>query len=146
MKIIKTSRGFLKLSFRVGIVYEDGKEIPQYMKFVFPKVHISGSLRKIQKEYNIQPQLFRGEIDHNLLTLSHYKEHEKLLKPCLIDDVLGVASVVAKLGNKIQRITGVSFKNSLTESSLAWSTLRKYMKQSGKTFYTLKKVFSRFHS
>ena len=41
MKIIKTSRGFLKLSFRVGTVYENDKEIPQYMKFVCSKVHIS---------------------------------------------------------------------------------------------------------
>ena len=64
MKIIKTSRGFLKLSFRVGTVYEDDKEIPQYMKFVCSKVHIFGSLTKIQKEYNIQPQLIKSEIDH----------------------------------------------------------------------------------
>ena len=109
MKIIKTSRGFLKLTFRVGTVYEDGEEIQQYMKFVCSKVHISGSLKKIQKEYNIQPQLFKGEIDHNLITLSNYKEHEKLWKPYLIDDVLGLASAVAKHGIKIQRITGVSF-------------------------------------
>ena len=53
MKIIKTSRGFLKLSFRVGTVFDDGKEIPQNMKFVCSKVHISGSPKKIQKEYNI---------------------------------------------------------------------------------------------
>ena len=143
MKIIKTSRGFLKLSFRVGTVYENDKEIPQYMKFVCSKVHISGSLKKIQKEYNIQPQLIKGEIDHNLINLSNYKEHEKLWKPYLIDDVLGLAAVVAKHGNKIQKITAVSFKNSLTESSLAWSTLGKYMKQSAKTFYTPKNKYVR---
>ena len=100
MKIKKTSRGFLKLGFRVGSVYENDKEIPQYMKFVCSKVHISGSLNKIQKEYNIQPQLIKGEIDHNLITLSNYKEHEQLWKPYLIDDVLGLAAVVAKHGNK----------------------------------------------
>ena len=143
MKLIKTSRRFLKLSFRVGTVYENDKEIPQYMKFVCSKVHISGSLMKIQKEYNIQPQLIKGEIDHNLITLSNYKEHEKLWKPYLLDDVLGLAAVVAKHGNKIQKITGVSFKNLLTESSLAWSTLGKYMKQSGKTFYTPKNKYVR---
>ena len=49
MKIIKTSRGFLKLSFRVGTIYENNKEIPQYMKFVCSKVHISGSLKKYKK-------------------------------------------------------------------------------------------------
>ena len=65
----------------------------------------------------------------------------------LIDDVLGLAAVVAKHGNKIQKITGVSFKYSLTESSLAWFTLGKYMKQSGKTFYTPKNKYVRdfFH-
>ena len=111
-KNIKTSRGFLKLSFRVGVVYEDGKEISHYMKLVCSKVHISGSLRKIQKEYNIQPQLIKGEIDNSLITLLNYKEHGKLWKPYLIDDVLGLAAVVARHGNKIQKLTGVSFKNS----------------------------------
>ena len=77
MNIRKTSRGFLKLSFRVGTVYENDKEIQQNMKFICSKVHISGSLKKIQKEYNIQPQLIKSEIAHNLLTLSNYKEHEK---------------------------------------------------------------------
>ena len=138
-KIIHTSRGFLKVSFRVGTVYgENNREIPQYMKFVCSKVHISGSLRKIQKESGIEPQLLKGEMDHNDITLSNYREREKFWKPYLIDDVLGLAAVVAKHGNKIQKITGVLFKNSLTESSLAWSTLGNYIKQLGKIFYTPK--------
>ena len=119
MKIIKTSGGFLKLRFRVGTVYEDDRAIPQYMNFVCSKVHISGFLKKIQKEYNIQPQVINGEIDHNLITLSNYKQHEKIWKPYFIDDVLGLAAFVGKHGNKIQKITGVSFENSLTVSSLA---------------------------
>ena len=138
MKINKTSRGFLNLNFRVGTVCEDDKEIPQYMKFVCSKVHISGSSMKIQKEYNIKQQLIKGEIDHNLITLSNYKELEKIMRPYLVDNVLGLAAVVAKHGNKIQKITDVSFKNSLTESSLAWSTLGKNTEQSGKSFNTPK--------
>ena len=78
MKLMKTSRGFLKLSFGVGFVYEHDKELPQYMKFVCSRIHISGSLKKIQKEYNIQQQLTKSEIDHNLINLSNSKEHEKL--------------------------------------------------------------------
>ena len=109
------------------------------MKFVCSKVHISGSLRKIQKEYDIQPQLLKGELDHNDITLSNYKEREQFWKPNLVDDMLGLGAVAARHANKIQKLTGVSFKNSLTESSLAWSTLGYYIKQSGKTFYTPKK-------
>ena len=143
MEIIKTSPRFLKLSFRVGTVYDDDREIPQYMKFVCSKVVIPGSLKKIQKEYNIQPQLIEGEIDHNLITLSIYMQLEKICKPYLIDDVLGIAAVVAKHGNKIQKITDASFKNSLTEFSLAWFCLGKYVKASGKTFFTPKNKYVR---
>ena len=106
------------------------------MKFVCSKVHISGSLRKTPKEYDIQPQLIKGEINHNLITSTNYKEHEKFCKPYLVDDILGLAAVVAKRGNKIQKLTGVSFKNSLTESFLAWSCSGNIVKESRKTFYT----------
>ena len=49
MKIKKTSRRRLNLGCRVGTVYEDDKELPQYMITVCSKVHISGSLKKIRK-------------------------------------------------------------------------------------------------
>ena len=58
----------------------------------------------------------------------------------MINDVLGLGMLVAKHANKIQKITGVSFKTSLTQSSLSWSTLGKYMETSGKSFYTPKKI------
>ena len=95
------------------------------MKFVCSKVHISGSLRKIQKEYGIQPQLLKTEMEHSDITLSNYIEKERFWKPYLINDVLGLGMLIAKHANKIQKITGVSFKTSLTQSSLSWSTLGK---------------------
>ena len=118
VKIIKTSRGLIKLSFRAGSVWEDDREIPKYAKLVRSKCHIAGSLKGIQKEYNIQPQLLKGEIAHDLIALNNYKEHENLRKLYSIEDVLCLAYVVSKHGNSIQKITGVSYKNSLTESSL----------------------------
>ena len=132
-QVVHTSRGFLKVSFKVGSVYDDdNREIPQYMKYVCSKVHLSGSLKKIQKENEIQPQLLKSEIEQNDVSLSNYKEKEQLWKPHLVNDVLGLAAVAAKHGNNIQKITCVSFKNSLSESSLAWATLGKYLNQEGK--------------
>ena len=103
METIKTSRGLIKLSFRAGSVWEDDREIPKYAKIVCSKCHISGSLKEIQKEYNIQPQLLKRENAHNLITLSNYKDHENLWRHNLIDDVLGLAYVVSKQGNSIQK-------------------------------------------
>ena len=122
---------------------EDDREIPKYAKFVCSKCHITGSLKDIRKEYNIQPQLLKGEIAHDLIKLSNYKEHEKLWKPYLVDDVLGLTYVVSKHGNSIQKITFVSYKNSLTESSLGWACLGKYLKEDGKTFYTPRNKYVR---
>ena len=126
-EITDTSRGILKLIIRVGTVFENDREIPLYMKFVCSEVHISGSLRKIQKEYEIQPQLLKTEMEHNDVTLYNYREKKHIWKPYLINDILGLAMLVARHGNKIQKTTGVSFKNSLTQSSLSWSTLGVYM-------------------
>ena len=80
----------------------------------------------------------KGETAHDLITLSNYKEHEKLRKPYLIDDMLGLAHVVSKHGNSIEKVTGVSYENSFTESSLGWACLGRYLKEDNKTIYTTK--------
>ena len=112
IKLIKTSRGPIKLSFKAGSVTEDDKEIPKNMKHVCSKCHISGSLESIQKECNIQPDLMKVEIYHDLTNFGNYKDLENLWRPYLVVDVLGLAYVVAKHGSSIQKITGVSYKDS----------------------------------
>ena len=140
IKIIKTSRGLKKISFKAGSVIENDREIPKYMKFVCSKCHISGSLKSIQKEYNIQPDLKKCEIDYDLIKIAKYKDYENSWRPYLIDDVLGLAYVVVKHGNSIQKITGVSYKNSLTEAALGWSCLGRYLKEDTKVLYTPRKM------
>ena len=75
LKKLKTSGGLIKLSFKAGYYIEDGKEDPKYMKFVCSKCHLSGSLKSIQKEYNIQPDLMEDEIDHGLINIGIYKDY-----------------------------------------------------------------------
>ena len=85
----------------------------------------------------------KGEIDHDLINISNYRDYENLCRPYLIDDVLGLAYVVAKHGNSIQKITGVSYKNSLTEAALGWSCLGRYLKENNKILYTPKNQYVR---
>ena len=132
----KTSRGLIRLFFEAGSVLENDVEIPIYMKFVCSKCHVWGSLKDIQKDYKIQPTLMRGEVDHDVIIITNYKDYENSWKPYLIDDVLGLAYGVAKNGNHIQKISGVSYKNSLTEDSLGWPCLGRNLKENSKDFYT----------
>ena len=49
-----------------------------------------------------------------------------------------MAYVAAKHGNDIQKFTGVSEKNSLTEAFLGWSGFGKHLKEDNKVLYTPK--------
>ena len=66
----------------------------------------------------------------------NYKQHEYQRKPDLGNHVLGLAYVISKHGNCLERITGVLYKNSKTESALTWSGLGNHLKEENKSFYT----------
>ena len=91
------------------------------MKLVCSKCHISGSLKSIQKEYTIQLDLLKGELNHDLINIGQKKDYENSWKTYFTDDVLVLAYVIAKHENSIQIITDVSYKKSLTEASSGWS-------------------------
>ena len=49
LKIIKTTRGLISLSFRCGVKIVNTCEVPRYVKFTCSKSHIKGSLEKNRK-------------------------------------------------------------------------------------------------
>ena len=108
------------------------------MKFNFSKFLISGSIKDIQKEYSIQPDILKGEIDLALINNGNYIDYENPWKPHLIDYVLGLAYVVARHCNSLQKNTGVSHKNCLTEAALCWSCLSRYLKEDRRLYKHLK--------
>ena len=85
----------------------------------------------------------KGQINHDLLNIDNYKDYENLWRPYPIDDVLGLAYVIAKHGNSIQKIRGVSYEDSLTEAALGWSCLGRYSKEDNKILYTPKNKYVR---
>ena len=70
LKIIKTARGLISLSFRCGVKVVNTVEVPQYVKFTSSKPHIKGSLEKVGREYELQPELLKGEIEHSVINKS----------------------------------------------------------------------------
>ena len=108
------------------------------MKFACSKCHISGSLKSIQKEYNIPTEKTKSEIIQDLTIIGIYKDYEILWRPYLSDDIVGIVYVVAKHGKNFQKMTGVSYKISLKEASSGWSYLGKFLKEDKKILYALK--------
>ena len=64
LKIIKTGRGLISLSFRCGVKVV---EVPQYIKYTCTKSHLKGSLEKIGREYGLQPELLKEKLNTQLI-------------------------------------------------------------------------------
>ena len=67
LKVIKTARGLISLSFRCGVKIVNTVEVPQYLKFTCSKSHIKGSLAKIGKEYGLQSEPSKEKLNTQLL-------------------------------------------------------------------------------
>ena len=129
LKIIKTARGLISLSFRCGVKIVNTCEVPQYVKFTCTKSHIKGSLEKIGKEYGLQPELLKGEMDHSLINKNNFAELRHIWQPYLISDVLCLAFIYARHSMEMQKMTGFGIKDCLTEASLGWKCFGTYNKK-----------------
>ena len=128
LKIIKTARGLISLSFRCGVKIVNTCEVPQYVKFTCSKSHIKGSLNKVAKEYGLQPELLKGEIEHSNINKNNFVELRHIWEPYLISDVLCLAYIYARHSMEMQKMTGFGIKDCLAEASLGWKCFGTYNK------------------
>ena len=117
----------ISLSFRCGVKIVNKCEVPQYVKFTCSKSHIKGSLDKIGKEYGLQPELLKKEIEHSVINKNNFVELRHIWEPYLIS-VLCLAFIYARNSMEMQKMTGFGIKDCLTEASLGWKCFGKYNK------------------
>ena len=141
LKIIKTARGLISLSFRCGVKIVNTCEVPQYVKFTCSKSHIKGSLEKIGREYNLQPELLKGEIEHSVINKNNFVKLRHIWEPYLVSDVLCLAFIYARHSMEMQKMTGFGIKDCLTEASLGWKCFGTYNKD--REFYTFNDKYVR---
>ena len=134
LKIIKTARGLISVYFRCGFKIVNTVEVPQYVKFTCSKSHIKGSLEKIGREYGLQPELLKGEIEHSVINKNNFAELRHIWEPYLISDVLCLAFIYARHSMEMQKKSGFGIKDCLTEASLGWKCFGTYNKN--REFYT----------
>ena len=141
LKIIKTARGLISLSFRCGFKVVNTVEVPQYVKFTCSKSHIKGSLEKIGREYGLQPELLKGEIEHSVISKNNFDELRHIWEPYLKLDVLCLAFIYARHSMEMQKMSGFGIKDCLTEASLGWKCFGTYNKD--REFYTFNDKYVR---
>ena len=120
IKIIKTARGLISLSFRCGFKIVNTVEVPQYVKFTCSKSHIKSSLEKIGKENGLQPELLKREKEHSVIVKRNFAELKHIWEPYLKLDALCLAFIYARHSMEMQKMIGFGIKDCLTETSLGW--------------------------
>ena len=103
-------------------------ELPQYVKFTCTKFSIKGSLEKIGREYGLQPELPKGEIEHSVITKGIFADLTHIWEPYLKLVVLCLASINARHSMEMQNMSGFVIKDCLTEPSLGWKCFGTYNK------------------
>ena len=141
LKIVKTARVLISLSFRCGVKKFHSCEVPQYVKFTCTKSLIKGSLEKIGREYGLQPELLKGEIEHSVINKNNFVELKHIWEPYLISGVLCLAFIYARHSMEMQKMSGFGIKGCLTEGNLGWKCFGTYNKN--KEFYTFNDKFVR---
>ena len=143
LKIIKTARGLISLSFRCGfkVVNTCEGEVPQYVKFTCSKCHIKRSLEKIGREFGLQPELLKGEIEHSVINKNNFAELGHIWEPYLLSYVLCLAFIYARHSMEMQKMSGFGIKDCLTEASLGWKCFGTFNKD--REFYTFNDKYVR---
>ena len=141
LKIIKTARGLISLSFRCGVKVVNTLEVPQYVKFTCSKSHIKGSSEKIGRDYGLQPELLKGEIEHSVINKNNFVALKHIWEPYLKLDVLCLAFIYARHSMEMQKRSGFGIKDCLTEASLGWKCFGTYNKN--KELYTFNDEYVR---
>ena len=70
-------------------------EEPQYVKFTCTKSEMKGPTEKIGRGYGLQPEPFRGEIEHTVINKSIFADSGIIWEPYLRLDVLCLAFIFA---------------------------------------------------
>ena len=99
----------------------------------------SGSLDKIGREYGLQTEFLKGEINNSKITNYIYNELRIVWKLCSKPKILCVDFVYARHALEEQKMTNVIIKEPLTEDSLGWKCFGLYNKK--RKFYKFKKTY-----
>ena len=110
LKILKTARGLISLSFRCGVKIVNTVEVPKYVKFTCTKSHMKASFEKIGREYGLQPELLKGKIEHSVIIRSNFGVLRHIWEPYPKLDVFCLAFLYARHSMEMQKTSGFGIK------------------------------------
>ena len=101
-------------------------------------------MRKIGKNYNLQPCLLKQELEHDETYEDYWEEKGKGWLPYLRKDVLSTAFSYATYSKGMEEVTGSGMKNSLTLPITANKFFNSLRNENDEPIYTYNDKYMRF--
>ena len=141
LKIVKTAKGLISLSFCCGVKIVNTCEVRQNVKFTCTEYHIKGSMEKIGGGYGLQPELLKGKIEHSVINKNSFADLRLTWEPHLQLDVFCLSFIHARQSIKAPNMSGFGIKDCLTEASLGCKCFGTYNKD--RKLYTMNDKYDR---
>ena len=142
--IIKNGKGIIELKVFNGMIYENNKQIPQYLHFRCGMTHLNYSLKKLGRTFKLPKELLKTEIDHNDIDGNNYKDKKDIWLPYVKNDVLCTAYSYARYIKAIEDITGFSMKDCLSLPGLGWKFFNNLRTKEDERIYTYNDKYMRW--
>ena len=120
MKILKTARILISLSFRCGVKKVITCDSPRIVKLTCTKSNIKVPIEKVGRKHGVQAELLTGEIEHSVFNETNFGDLGHICEPYLELDVLRLGFIYARHSREMQKKSDFCNKDCLTEASQEW--------------------------
>ena len=142
--IIKSGKGIIELKVFNGLIYENNRQIPQYIHFRCGMTHLNYSLKKLGKTFELPKELLKTEMNHDEIDANNYKDKKDIWLPYVKNDVLCTAYSYARYIKAMEEITGFSMKDCLSLPGLGWKYFNSLRTEEDEPIYTYNDKYMRW--
>ena len=142
--IIKNGKGIIELKVFNGLIYENNKQIPQYLHFRCGMTHLNYSLKKLGKTFKLPKELLKTEMYHDGIDENNWRDKKDEWLPYVKYDVPCTAYSYARYIKAMEELTGFSMKDCLSLPGLEWKYFNSLRTEEDEPIYTYDDKYTRW--
>ena len=141
---IKNGKGIISLKVFNGYFEKNKKEIPQYLIFRCGLTHLNYPLKNLGKNFKLQKELLKTEMDHNEVYSDTWKDKKDEWLDYVKNDVLCTAFSYARYSKAMEEKTGFGMKYCLSLPGLGWKDFNSLRTEKDEPLYTYNDKYMRW--
>ena len=127
-----------------GYIEKNKKQIPQYLIFRCGMTHLTYSLKKIGKTFELQKEILKTEMDYDEIDENNCMKNKDVWLPYVKNDVLCTVFSYARYSKAMEEFTGFSMKDCVSLPGLGWKYFNSLRIEEDEPIYTYNDKYMRW--